>query len=69
MAYLNPDPIRTVGHLLGCDSGWPDSLRFAVDARLPVLAKANLDVIVTRLRGDDELSPNFGDGLKDQAAA
>jgi hypothetical protein len=48
MAYLNPDPIRTVGHLLGCDSGWPDSLRFAVDARLPVLAKANLDVIVTR---------------------
>lgn len=52
-AYLNPDPIRAVGRLLGSDSGWPDSLRFAVDARLPVLAKANLDAIVSRLRGDD----------------
>jgi hypothetical protein len=52
-AYLNPDPIQGVGRLLGSDSGWPDSLRFAVDARLPILAKANLDAIVTRLRGDD----------------
>jgi hypothetical protein len=52
-AYLDPDPIRAVGRLLGSDSGWPDTLRFAVDARLPVLATANLDAIATRLRGDD----------------
>jgi hypothetical protein len=52
-AYLNPDPIGVVGRLLRSDSGWPDSLRFAVDARLPILAKANLDALVTRLRGDD----------------
>jgi hypothetical protein len=52
-AYLNPDPIRAVGRLLRSDTGWPDNLHFAVDARLPILAKANLDTIVTRLRGDD----------------
>jgi hypothetical protein len=52
-AYLNSDPIRAVGRLLGSDPGWPDSLRLAVDARLPVLAKANLNVLVSRLHGDD----------------